>query len=351
MNVLVIAGYPDKKFFSKIAPIQQMREVEMIFVVTRFPFPNPPTKVCICSPPALFRITLATGEFWRLLSVLALTIRHRIKFIIGIHYLLHCVYTALAGILFKIPYIFLIIENPRLHEKRGHFWFFAKHALKIGVRGNKSKHYLVSKGIDAKKIFIPPNVYDFSETWKIEGARKEYDLLYMGNLIEGKRLDILFEAITIVKQEIPNIRVAIAGSGDKHHFLQSLARKLNIEENIEFTGYKEEINVILNKSKALILTSQSEGMPMVMVEAMACGLPCIMPDVGDVTDVAIHQYNALVVEPLNVQGFADAIIHLLQDEKLYHRLSENALKIRTEKRQEYSLENLINTWRGVITKK
>lgn len=348
VNLVVVAGFPDKKLLSKIRPLCLLEEVNKVFLVTRHSMKEVPAKVALCQPPHLLRKNLAASELWRLLKVAALCMTKDIRLIIGIHYRMHCIYAALTGMLFRKKYIFLIIENPRLYDTSRLFWFFCKHAFRIGVRGNKSKQYMASKGAELKKIFIPPNVYDFTETYKMEGEAKVYDLLYIGFFYKEKRLDVLLEALSIAKQRIAGIRLALCGNGIQLNDLQSRARKLHIEENVVFIGYNDAINPIINRSKILILTSESEGLPMVLVEAMACGVPCIVPDVGDITDVAIHEYNALVVEPLNVQGFADAILKLLLDEKLYNRLSENALKIRTEKKYEYSLENLVGIWKRVL---
>jgi len=89
---------------------------------------------------------------------------------------------------------------------------------------------------------------------------------------------------------------------------------------------------------------------MAMIEAMACGLPCVISDVSDIPTVAIHDHNALLVPVGDVDGFADQILRLLTDHELYDRLSANALKIREERQYEYSLENTVNTWNVFLKK-
>ena len=88
---------------------------------------------------------------------------------------------------------------------------------------------------------------------------------------------------------------------------------------------------------------------MAMIEAMSCGLPCIVPDDADITTLAKHEYNALVVPVGDTEGFANSISRLLTDQPLYDKLTQNARKIVTEKKEEYSLQNISVIWRQILT--
>jgi glycosyltransferase involved in cell wall biosynthesis len=96
------------------------------------------------------------------------------------------------------------------------------------------------------------------------------------------------------------------------------------------------------------MTSEYEGLPMAMIEALSCGLPCIMPDVSNISTIAIHEKNSLSVPSGDMQGFAEQIYRLLTNDKLYKRLSMNAIKIRDDKAFEYSLENATNLWNSIL---
>jgi glycosyltransferase involved in cell wall biosynthesis len=92
------------------------------------------------------------------------------------------------------------------------------------------------------------------------------------------------------------------------------------------------------------MTSQTEGLPTVLLEALGHGLPLIVPDVGDIRDLAIDGQNALVVEPLKTQQFAEACIKLLTDEALYRRMAEQSRSMFREKQKEHTADYVRDLW-------
>jgi len=85
-----------------------------------------------------------------------------------------------------------------------------------------------------------------------------------------------------------------------------------------------------------------------MLEAICCGLPVIVPDVGDITDVAQHGENALVMKPGKHDELKKYIIDLLEDKELYAKLSQGALTTRNRMIEDFSLEKAQEIWRNVI---
>ena len=100
---------------------------------------------------------------------------------------------------------------------------------------------------------------------------KKYDLVTLGRLVPEKRLDLLIKAVYLVKKRYPRIQVAIAGEGHLRNKLISLTKKLKLESNINFLGFSTSPQDIYNSSKIFIPTSETEGLPRSMIEAMSCG--------------------------------------------------------------------------------
>ena len=96
------------------------------------------------------------------------------------------------------------------------------------------------------------------------------------------------------------------------------------------------------------MTSQTEGMPMVILEAMNFGVPCVVPNVGDITDVAINDYNSMVINGLNIEHFSDAIVNCINDQILYKKLSNNSLKTIADNKEKYSIKSIAKEWKKVI---
>jgi glycosyltransferase involved in cell wall biosynthesis len=217
----------------------------------------------------------------------------------------------------------------------------------MGVRGDNSKAYLINQGISPQKIFIPPNVFDFNR-FSPQKQDPKYQVITVGSLVSDKRIDILLQAIAWAKQKIDHIKVAIVGSGRLEKKLRKIADRLNLTNNIDFLGTQIRVEDYLNASRIFVLTSRTEGLPMAMIEALSCGLPVIVPEVGDISTVAKDGVNALLVKPPTSDALAQAIIRLLTDERLYARLAQNALKIRQDYMLEYSLENALRVWDKIL---
>ena len=272
----------------------------------------------------------------------------------GVYLIPHGILAGLFAKIFKKPIIQNIIGSDLPRSLKSSYIFkFISNADIVMTRGEKTKKVLVSKGIEEERIYCVPNVFSFNTIPLVKKKTiYEYDLIFVGNIINVKRIDILFKALNIVKQHYlcKDFKLALVGDGNLKQKMKALASELHISNNVSFLGYQEDVYSILNKSKVFIMTSEYEGLPMAMIEAMSCGLPCIMPDVSNIPEVAIHDYNALLVSVGDVEGFAKQIYTLLTDDELYKRLSNNALKLRDEKEYEYSLENAANIWKEILAK-
>lgn len=344
-NILIISGTPSNaKLISKIEPLVKLKSVNKIYLVRKDLLDYP--KVISYYAPKLLRTTLLTRELFRIIISIYLIIFKKINLIIGIHYAMHCIYSAFLGIIFKIKYIFLIIEDPKLYKNNKLFLFLARRSCFIGVRGKKSKEFLINKGIS--NIFIPPNVFDFKRVKPNKIKTKKYDLIFIGDFVKEKRVDIFVKVISKLKKYFPDVKTIVLGRGPLKYKTKLLINKYNLQNNIYLAGYKKDVFKYINMSRILISTSETEGFPMVIIEAMSLELPCIVPNIGNITDVTINNRNSLVVKPLSISEYTKACRKLLNSSVLYNKLSKNAFKIRQEKKQEYSLENSMKLWEDAI---
>lgn len=97
------------------------------------------------------------------------------------------------------------------------------------------------------------------------------------------------------------------------------------------------------------MASAFEGLPVAMIEALSCCLPVVVPDIGDISDVAVDGFNARLVRGNEVSDYVNAISELLKNEDLYNKLAEGACKTRERFLEEYSLEKAKISWEIVIT--
>jgi glycosyltransferase involved in cell wall biosynthesis len=148
----------------------------------------------------------------------------------------------------------------------------------------------------------------------------------IGRLTVEKGHKYLLEAARQVAIEYPNIRFIIAGEGPLKLNLQNYASFLNIEKFVHFIGFRKDIHNIYSLLDILALASTVEGTPMVLLEAMAMGIPVVSTDVGGIKNIIDHQSNGLLIKPRNPNALAESILYLLGNDRESKRLADNARK-------------------------
>jgi glycosyltransferase involved in cell wall biosynthesis len=133
-----------------------------------------------------------------------------------------------------------------------------------------------------------------------------------------KRIDLLLRAFARVRRDHPEIRLHLVGDGPLRRALRRLARRLNLEDSVTFHGYlpKERAVGILHRSHALVLSSDVETFGVVLVEALACGLPVIATRCGGPEDIATEE-TGLLVPPGDEQALAQALRTMRETHRRY----------------------------------
>lgn len=352
MKVVIITGLSDEKARDKILPIASLPEIEEIFLIRRQPLQMPKTSTY--TPPTAIRRVLILAELYRIFTLLYIGLKKNPDIYIGIYFTLHGIFAWIAGKLFNKPVIQILIgtDRPKVEASKI-FLKILNEAEYIGVRGKTSENQLIKLGIKPEKFFVPNgvNVLNF-ETFKPSGGKKNYDLIYIGRLDKNKQVQMIIHAGALVLHAHPDLKVAIVGDGPERDTLRKLVADLGLVEVVSFLGTQpySEIPRLLNESRIFVMASKFEGLPVAMLEALCCGLPVVVPNVGDILDVAQQGENALIVDPPSVEGFAQAFSALLADPTLYTQLSSGALGSREKFLIEYSLDRSMEIWRSVLNK-
>jgi glycosyltransferase EpsD len=180
-----------------------------------------------------------------------------------------------------------------------------------------------------------------------EQARKElnipsgaYVILSVSRLNYQKAVHILVEATALLKDSIPNLVVLIAGDGPLQNKLEKLAEASGAEKNIRFLGYDEQPDRLYAAADVFVLTSLWEGLPLVLLEGAAAGLPLIATKVPGTVDVIEDDHTGLLVEKNNPAAVAEAIRKLYQSPEKARALGANALQKIPEK---FSLASMLES--------
>ncbi|HRI05641.1 MAG TPA: glycosyltransferase family 4 protein [Candidatus Dojkabacteria bacterium] len=348
MNILVFGGCHDKKMLSKIRPLLESDLVEKLYLIreSRMEYSHP--KLVQYPPNNVIRKIIPLREIYRFLLGLYITAFAKIDVVIGIHFVMHGVYAYLLGTLFRKKYIHLLIENPEQYRSKSLLKLMLKKSFAIAVRGNNSKKYLEDLGINPSLIFNPPNEFRIPSLKPKRFSEKKYDILFIGHFIDRKGIPLWLDIFRKLSERSPDLKGVMLGEGPMMDEVVKIVRDENLK--IDILGQIPDVDPVINDSKILLITSKSEGLPMVAVEAISLGLPVISSNAGDIKDVITSGDNGYVIETRDAQDYAKVIDSLLGDEKKYKSFSEKSLEIISKMEKESSIQNLVKLWNKILTK-
>lgn len=153
-------------------------------------------------------------------------------------------------------------------------------------------------------------------------------VVFAGRLEWEKGVQTVLHAMRRVLDEVGPVRFFVAGEGSYLTELRDLGRKLGLTRRVEFTGFLEDPELRLHYSAADVAVTPSiyEPFGLVAIEAMACGTPVVVGDTGGLREIA-QGGAGLRFEPEDPEGLADALIAVLTDERLAHRLVDRAADV------------------------
>jgi len=149
-----------------------------------------------------------------------------------------------------------------------------------------------------------------------------YRVLCVARLVPAKGISLLIEAIARLVDDVPTIRFTLIGDGPDRSRLEALARDLGVAERIRFAGSvgQDDILPYYAQADAFVLPSFAEGVPVVLMEAMAMGVPAIGTAVGGTSELIEHEVSGLLVPPGNAAALTAALRRALLDQGLRARL-------------------------------
>ncbi len=217
-------------------------------------------------------------------------------------------------------------------------------ADRIIAVSDQTKDDLISLGVEGDKISVVPNGIDYDRMRNVPPSEEELDVVYLGRLIKPKNVDVLLQAISLLKGEFPELRAGIIGDGPERARLESMAGEMGIKVNVKFFGFVEdfgEVTARMKSSKIFVIPSiQEGGASIVTLEANACGLPVIAVDhpLGIDKRLILAGKTGFFVK-LAPEAIAEKTRSLLKNERLRTDMGKNA----AEFAQRYDWEKITST--------
>jgi GalNAc-alpha-(1->4)-GalNAc-alpha-(1->3)-diNAcBac-PP-undecaprenol alpha-1,4-N-acetyl-D-galactosaminyltransferase len=202
------------------------------------------------------------------------------------------------------------------------------------------------KTIKESKIKIIPNPIDEI----ILSTRKDYSerenvILTVGRLDANKNQRLLIEAFANLN--VGNWKLVIAGDGVLREEYRKLTASLGIADQVDFVGNVNNISDYYNQAKIFVFTSQSEGFPNALLEAMAFGLPCISTDCpSGPSEIIKNNENGFLIDVNNKSQLEKKLTDLMNNPKLCIEFSTKALKS-TER---FEIQEIYKQWETLILK-
>jgi glycosyltransferase involved in cell wall biosynthesis len=197
---------------------------------------------------------------------------------------------------------------------------YADNEVAIGASPRKIR--VVTNGIDVKK-FLPPEKHDngtplVSCFARVVPLKDQLSLIKAGKkVLETQLADFVF--VGEIQDE------------EYYHECQDLIDELKINDHIKFVGHIDNVVDWYRKSDVFVLSSQTEGLPLALLEAMSCGLPCVCTAVGGVPEVISGTGVGYIVPPGDSDQLASSISRLLSDTTLRRSMGAKATKLAREK--------------------
>lgn len=276
----------------------------------------------------------------------------------------HLIEADMYGFIIKLmkPKIKLICTRHNTFSKKI-FWRLLKKLFSLNV----DQILVVSKSVKefiSKYEFIPPkkikvlyngiDINKFKTRKDIKKLKQEFKLRdrdfiigIVGRLAKQKGHRHLFKAISHLKGRTPNIRLIVVGDGELKKELEEYARKLNIEKEVIFLGFRKDMPALYSLMDVFCLPSEFEGFGIAIIEAMAAGKPVVAANVGGIPEVVIDGEAGILVPSRDSNALAQAVLKLLKNQALAKRMGE-AGRRRVEKY--FTLDRMIEKTEALYDK-
>jgi glycosyltransferase involved in cell wall biosynthesis len=229
-----------------------------------------------------------------------------------------------------IPYVLLVHQNreygainPNLYEKAKTIYSNAKQVLFVSKRNKDMANTMLCTTL--KNAIVVRNPVNLETLGVIDYPKSnQIKLATVGRLFcEQKGQDLLLRALAQLKDDY-NFTLSIYGTGEDEIYLKELTSYLNLENHVTFAGYNSNVRAIWNENQMLALASHYEGIPLVVVEAMLCGRPCLLTDVAGNTEWIQHLESGFIANSPTVEALVKVLKLAFNQKEKWQAMGEKA---------------------------
>lgn len=213
------------------------------------------------------------------------------------------------------------------------------------------RDFVIREGIDHARVRIIENAIDLDafdaavcdepRDGVLDDLDDRFVVIQAGRFEPQKGLPDLIEAVRVVRESAPEVMLVLAGDGPDRPAIERLVIDLDLEDHVRLIGLRDDLPPLLARSDAVVLASLWEGLPNVVIDAMAARRPVIATDVGGCPELIEDGRTGLIVPPRESALLADAILRIHEDPALGLELG-TAARAAVETR--FAVERMVNAY-------
>lgn len=220
--------------------------------------------------------------------------------------------------------------------------FAARHSDVVVVLTKRDQENYRTHISRCAPLFVMPNPVEPKDSCYDSGSRM---ILSVGHLLENKGYHRAIEVAAKVLPQHPEWKWLICGEGPERPRLEEMIREKGLEKQVLLPGLVRDMDGMYQKAAMLVMTSEMEGLPMVLLEGKAYALPLVAFDImNGPSDIIDHEINGFLVEPFDLDAMAGKIEQLMEDDDLRCKMAVNS----TVGMEKFSEETIMNAWRKLL---
>jgi N-acetyl-alpha-D-glucosaminyl L-malate synthase BshA len=189
-----------------------------------------------------------------------------------------------------------------------------------------------------ERVFKKTSSNHLKEEYGIQPDEKV--VIHVSNFRSIKRVPDVVKAFARILEKMP-AKLLLVGDGPEMSVVSNLVSDLGLEQDVLFLGKQDNLQELYSISDIMLLLSQKESFGLALLEAMACGVPCIGTNIGGIPEVIDHGVNGFICEPENLDDVVQKSLYLLENREIHRQFSERS--VLTVKQKFYS-QNIVNQY-------
>jgi glycosyltransferase involved in cell wall biosynthesis len=259
-----------------------------------------------------------------------------------------CIYSIFPAIFSRVP---LRVHTVHSMAKKELPWYYQKimylsykmfKFVPVAISTNVKKSIMRIYKLQPSKIPQIDNGIELTKYYKkkYDINKKQIKLVHVGRFQEPKNHRLLIDIFLKVRNTYPDSKLILVGDGELKFDIERKVKYLGLERSVEFTGVVSNVEDYLADADIFVLASIYEGLPLVVIEAMAAGLPVLSTNVGGISELVEDGFNGYLVDINSEEEFVTKLNRLIKDDTLRGEFSINSL----EKVKEYDVKKMIKSY-------